>query len=372
MEPIRVLHVLGGLGLGGAESRIMDLYRSMDRSRVQFDFLIHTKNHDFYYDEVISLGGRVYSLLKFRGYNGSNYKKAVENFFQEHHDFKVVQGHMTSTASLYLPIAKKYNIPITIAHARSAGVDRGIKGLYTKWLRRNLYKKTDYCFACSALAGEAVFGSARVKKGLVTIIPNAIDAGKFTFDPEKRMEMRQNLDISEKFVIGHVGRFDYMKNHTFLIDIFAELTKLQENVVLLLLGEGNEMQMIKDKANALGIQSKILFLGNQGNPQDYYQTFDYFVFPSIFEGLPGTVVEAQAAGLRCLISDTITSEVNITSLVKNMSLKQSPAEWASYILKTKYYKRNNMLNDIKEAGFDAANQAENMMTFYETGTFNLH
>lgn len=369
MKPIRVLHVLGGLGLGGAESRIMDLYRNIDRNRVQFDFLIHTQNHDFYYDEVISLGGRVYTLPKFRGYNKYTYINAVNDFFSNHHEFKAVQGHMTSTASIYLPIAKKNNIPITIAHARSAGVDRGIKGIYTKWMRKNLYKKTDYCFACSKLAGAAVFGSKRMTQEKVTIIPNAIDAGKFIYNPEKREEMRRSLNLSDKFVIGHVGRFNHMKNHTFLVDIFAELVKLQDNAILVLLGEGGQMQMIKDKTTALGIQDKILFLGNQGNPQDYYQAFDYFVFPSIFEGLPGTVVEAQAAGLKCLISDAITPEVNITTLVKNMSLKQSPQEWASCILKNKCYKRQNMLDEIRNAGFDAAGQAENMMNFYETGSF---
>ena len=274
---------------------------------------------------------------------------------------------MTSTASIYLPIAKKNSIPITIAHARSAGVDPGIKGVYTKWLRRNLYKQTDFCFACSELAGKAVFGKKRVRQNKVIVIPNAIEVRKYRFDTNKRSEIRKQLDLNDSFVIGHVGRFSHMKNHTFLLEVFNEIQKFQSNAVLVLLGSGEEMKKIKEKAELLGISSKVHFLGNQGKPQDYYQAFDYFVFPSIFEGLPGTVVEAQAAGLKCLISDSITSEVNITPLVKSMSLNCQPKEWASYVLKTKYYKREDMQEDIRAAGFDAAKQAEQMMMFYETG-----
>ncbi len=185
-EPVRVLHVLGGLSLGGAESRIMDLYRCMDREKVQFDFLIHRKDIDsavhqkhFYEEEVEALGGKVYALPKFMGYNYIAYRRAVKAFFRAHHEFAVVQGHMTSTASIYLPLARKAGVPVVCAHARSAGVDKGIKGIMTKMLRLPLLNRADYCIACSGEAGESVFGTKWSVSPKARLIPNAIDADRF-------------------------------------------------------------------------------------------------------------------------------------------------------------------------------------------------
>ncbi len=365
MAEIRILHVLGGLSLGGAESRIMDLYRNIDRSRVQFDFLIHNTKQEHFYKEIIDLGGRVYSLPRFKVYNYFTYKRAIERFFKEHNEFAAVQGHMTSTASIYLPIAAKYGIPMTIAHARSAGVPEGIKGNITRFLRRNLEKKADYCFTCSALAGEAVFGKTAVEGRRVKIIPNAIEASKFVFNQEIRKRIRTELDLKGKFVIGHVGRFQDMKNHTFLIDIFSEIEKKESNARLIFLGEGGMMPEIKDKAEKMGLADKVLFLGNKSNVSDYFHAMDYFVFPSIYEGLPGTVVEAQAAGLHCLISDTITEEVMFSPMVTPFSLQKKAKEWADYVLSDRDYKRENTLNVIREAGFSIDTQVENMTKIYE-------
>ena len=164
-EPMRVLHVLGGVGLGGAESRIMDLYRCIDREKLQFDFLVHQSGPGYYEEEIQELGGRIYRVPRFRLYNILTYRKALRAFFKEHHAFRAVHGHMTSTAAVYLPIAKKCGIPVTIAHARSAGVDKGMKGIVTRLLRIPLRKKCDYMFACSGLAAEAVFGKKNALAG---------------------------------------------------------------------------------------------------------------------------------------------------------------------------------------------------------------
>lgn len=365
-EPIRVLQVLGSLNLGGAESRIMDLYRKINRQEIQFDFLIHAKEPQYFEEEVKSLGGKVYRLPRFKGYNYMSYKKAVKNFFREHREFACVHGHMTSTAGIYLPIAKKYGVPMTIAHARSAGTDKGIKGQVTKYLRRNLKEKTDYCFTCSALAGQAVFGEKAQKEGRVQILPNAIDASKCTFDADVRNRMRQELGVENKFVIGHVGRFDFMKNHTFLLDIFEEIVAMGEDAVLLLLGDGKGREQIEKLALEKGLQDRVLFQGNRKNVHEYLQAMDYFVFPSLFEGLPGTVVEAQAAGLKCLISDTITNEVGFSDLVRFFSLEKIAKAWGEYVLQTKEYVRENTFDMIKKAGFDVNSQAENMAAFYKT------
>lgn len=371
-EPIRVLHVLGNTQLGGAESRIMDLYRHIDRSRVQFDFLVHTNAEGHFDKEIAELGGRIFRVPRFRIYNIFAYKKALREFFKEHHEFKAVQGHITSSASVYLPAAKKAGIPITIAHARSAGVDKGMKGSLTRWMRRNLSKRTDYMFTCSRLAGISVFGKKAVEEGKTVFIPNAIDCRAFDYNPEKREEMRKELGIADKYVIGHVGRFHYAKNHEYLLQVFAKLCENKEDereYVLILLGEGSGMEKAKNIAAELGIENKVYFLGNHSNVYDYYQAMDYFVYPSRFEGLPGTVVEAQSAGLLCAMSDSICEEVAVTDLVHVMSIEEEPVKWADYIRSTAEYERKGHVAEMQKAGFDVNAQAEIMMKFYETGSF---
>lgn len=369
-SPIRVLHVLGTTNLGGAESRIMELYRCMDRSKVQFDFLVHTTKEGHYSREIRELGGQIYSLPRFKVINLVQYRKAIRQFFREHKEFAAVQGHMTSTASIYLPIAKKENPSvITIAHARSAGVDKGIKGYVTKLLRSSLKYKTDYCFTCSKEAGIAVFGKKWVKKGRVWTIPNAIDVNRFQYHEAVRKAVREELGIQDKLVIGHVGRFGFMKNHSYLIDIFAELCKRRDDMALVLIGKGEEEENIHNKLKALGLEDKVLFLGNRFEVERYYQAFDYFVFPSTFEGLPGSVVEAQAAGLHCLISDKITCEVALTELVAYRSIAEEPRLWAEEILKnsSEALIRKDMREAIAGKGFDVNTQAVLMEKFYCMG-----
>lgn len=368
-EPIRILHVLGNTQLGGAESRIMDLYRHLDRGRVQFDFLVHTDQEGYYDQEIHALGGRIFRVPRFRLYNFFTYKKALNAFFQKNHEFRAVQGHMTSTAAIYLPIAKKAGVPITIAHARSAGVDQGIKGKLTRWMRRNLSQKADYLFTCSRLAAVSVFGERAVKEGRTIFIPNAIDCPAFAYREEIRKEMRRSLGIEGKYVIGHVGRFHYAKNHSYVLQVFAALCRKPEGkaCVLLLLGEGGGMEAAKQQAAELGISGQVFFLGNCRNVWDYYQAMDFFLYPSRYEGLPGTIVEAQTAGLRCVMSDAICEEVVVTDLVKTMSIQEEPEKWADYIRSAADYERRSYEQELREAGFDVNTQTEKMMGFYETG-----
>lgn len=368
--PIRILHVFGNVQLGGAESRIMDLYRHMDRSRVQFDFLVHTDKEGHFEKEILRLGGRIFRVPRFQLYNYFSYRKAMKDFFKGHHEFKAVQGHMTSTAAIYLPIAKRAGIPVTIAHARSAGVDKGLKGKLTGWMRRNLSQKADYLFTCSRLAGISVFGEKAVREGKTVFIPNAIDCQAFAYNEEKRAKLRRELGIEDKYVIGHVGRFHYAKNHEYLLKVFAALCgkgETESEYVLLLLGEGSGMEGARQLAGELGIAQKVYFLGNHSNVYDYYQAMDYFVYPSRFEGLPGTVVEAQASGLKVLMSDTICEEVAVTELVHTMSISGEPSMWADYLKDTGVYERVSHVEEMKKAGFDVGAQAEKMTAFYETG-----
>lgn len=373
---IRVLHVLGGVGLGGAESRIMDIYRQMNPEEVQFDFLVHSsrikkagddmanREPEFYDEEIKRLGGHIYALPKFKVYNYFTYRKAIKSFFKEHHDYEVVQGHMTSTASIYLPIAKKAGIATTVAHSRNAGVEKGAKGVATKWFRRNLDKKADFLFACSCLAGEDVFGKRAMESGKVKIIHNAIDVRKFTYDPVFRKNMRKKLEVEDKLVLGHVGRFNKQKNHGYLLDIFAAVSQKREDAVLFLLGDGPDRAQMEEKCRELGIADKVYFEGNQKHPQEYYQAFDLFLLPSLYEGLPGVLVEAQAAGLRCLVSDTITKEAQATELVTYLSIEENPEVWADTILSLVDYEREDTRQRLSDAGFDVRKQATCYRDFY--------
>ncbi len=388
--PVRILQVLGGTNLGGAESRVMDSYRHLDRERMQFDFCVHSTGKGFFDEEIESLGGKIYRLPRFKVYNWLSYRKAWKAFFAEHPGYAAVHGHMTSTASIYLPLAKKAGVPLTIAHARSAGVDQGIKGKITRFLRRNLGKQADLCLTCSGLAGEAVFGKKMWESGAVKTVPNAIDAAAFAFSGEIRERIRTERGIvPEEFVIGHVGRFGFMKNHLFLVEVFARIAQ-QMPARLMLVGEGGTMDEVRRKAEELGVADKVIFTGNQPRVADYLMAMDYFVFPSIFEGLPGSVVEAQAAGLRCLISDTVTDEVLITPLAEAMSLEDGAKAWAERILtrlaessrknpvsddgsaetgeatglQNVPYPRMVMTEMIKNAGFDIYDQVKMLEEIY--------
>lgn len=361
---VRILHVFGVVNLGGAESRIMDLYRTIDRTKFQFDFMVHTTERGHYQDEIESMGGHVYNVPRFVVSNMLSYKKAWVQFFQEHTEYQVVHGHMTSTASVYLPIAKKSGVPITIAHSRNAGVDVGIKGNITHLMRHNLWKKCDYCLACSTEASYAVFGKKQSVQEKVVMLPNGIRTRNYEYQPEVANRIRGELNLVGRWIIGHVGRFHKAKNHEFLIDIFSEIKKREEKAVLILLGEGALMPKIQEKVQQLALEKDVVFLGNRTPIADYYQVMDYFVFPSFYEGMPGVVVEAQCTGLRCILSENITREVAVTNGVRYESLQTSAKEWANKVIETKDYERQSKVNELIEKGFDVESQWEVIQQIY--------
>lgn len=330
---IKILQVLGTVDLGGAESRVMDLYRHMDRDKICFDFLVTEGTGDYYKKEIESLGGRVYYLPAFRIVNILSYRQACAEFFKSHmkdgkSEYSAVHGHMTSTASIYLPIARKYGVPLLIAHARSAGTDPGLKGMATRLLRKNLYRHCDVMLACSDMAGDSVFGTGRD----YVFMPNAIDTKEFSYDEDARKRIRGEYGIGDdKILIGHVGSFRYAKNHAFIIEVFKLLSQDSDRYRLMLVGDGTLRAEIEAKVAALGLADKVISTGNQSPVAPYYQAFDLLFFPSHYEGMPGTVAEAQAAGLKCLISDAITDQVVFTDNVTMMSLDESASVWANKI-----------------------------------------
>lgn len=369
---VRVLHVLGRTDMGGAEKRTMEIFRNIDRDKIQFDFVKHTEEECFFDREIRELGGNVYSVPRFKVYNYISYKKAWNKFFAEHNEIAVVHGQITSTAAIYLKIAAKYNVKLKIAHARSAGVDKGVKGIVTKILRRNLWKLADVCLTCSELAGEAVFGKTAMKQDRVIFIPDALEVFRYDFDSVKRQEIRQKFGVSDKFVIGHVGSFRYAKNHEYLLKIFAKIKEEKDNTVLLLAGSGELMPSIQEEVRRLGLDKDVIFTGMYKDVHDLYQAMDVFVFPSRYEGLPGTVVEAQISGLKCFISKNITKQVKITDLVEFASIEGEPEDWARKIIEYTPYNRVGRVEAARLAKYDIQDQVKVLEEGYLTGNFEVN
>lgn len=381
---IRVLQVLGSTTLGGAESRVMDLYRHMDRNRIQFDFLV-TRGHTGHFDsEIESFGGHVYTVSPYRIYNHKQYVTEVRQFFKEHSDYKAVHGHMTSTASIYLPIAKETGVPLTIAHARSAGVDSGIKGRLTNLLRKKLPEKCDKMIACSDLAAVSVFGEHNYVDGQVKIMPNAIETSDYTVNAIERERIRKEYGIEDGFVVGHTGRFHEAKNHRFIVDVFSAYLNFREDAVLMLVGDGHLREDIESYVKELAksnpkLSDRVIFTGNQTPVHPYYQAFDTLLFPSIYEGMPGTVIEAQASGLKCLVSDSVTRLCKATELVEFESLNKSADKWAEKLnsiygqlpvdsLWNERVKDNQYIQKLMtESDYDVNNQVTYYTALYEKG-----
>jgi len=359
---IRVLHVLGGLDFGGAETLVMNLYRNIDCSKIQFDFIVHTEKHQAYYDEIISLGGRIYHFPRYAGYNTLEVCRSWHHFFKEHPEYKILHSHVRSYASLYLPIAKKYGLK-TIIHSHSTSNGSGFSSIVKRAMQYPLRFQADYFMGCSMESGRWLFGSRVVQGNLYYIVKNAIDVKEYCDDPEKRAEYRKKFNIENKKIFIHVGRLHPAKNHMFLIDVFAELHGKDQNTVLVLVGDGELRAAIQEKIKALQLGDSVMLLGNRNDVPALLNMADCFLFPSLWEGLPLTVIEAQAAGLPCFVSDTVTDDVCVSDLVYKLPIDQGENSWVQVIL-NENLERKSVSKIIIEAGFDVRNAAEQITEFY--------
>lgn len=358
MTPIRVLQVVTHMERGGLESMLMNYYRHIDRERVQFDFLVHRQERAAFDDEIESLGGKLYRLPRLVPWS-EGYLAALNHFFDEHPEYKIVHVHQDCLSSVILRAAAQHNIPVRIAHSHNANQDKNLKYPIKLWYKRSIPKYTTNLFACGKDAGDWMFGGAPYQ-----IINNAIDATAYSFNPKKRIEMRHQLGLADKLIIGHVGRFNPQKNHLFLLDIFAALLKKEPNAVLLLVGGGEDMLKIQAKAHALGIAEHVRFLGVRSDVADLMQAMDVFVFPSLYEGLGIVLIEAQAAGLPCVVSDTIPREAYLTDLVTAERLSSSTETWADNILEKRNFPRIDRRAEIAAHGFDITTEAVKLQEFY--------
>ena len=360
--PIRILHVIGVLNRGGAETMIMNLYRSIDRTKVQFDFVENEGDEAAFDAEIRRLGGRIYHCPRYKGLNHFAYERWWNDFFKSHRgEYPIVHGHIGSTAAIYLSIAKKYGA-FTIAHSHSAGLGSTMYRIFafpTRYI-------ADHFFACSRAAGVSGYGK-KVGNDIsrCQMLNNAINAKKFVFCREARQQMRNDLHISDNtVVIGHVGRFVEAKNHLFLIDVFADVHRRNPDSVLLLVGDGELRPSIEAAIQEKRLEESVILAGVRANAWDYYQAMDVFVFPSLYEGLPVSLVEAQAAGLHCCVSSNVPSDAAITDLVEFIPLEYGAERWAEIAINRAQEPRENMLHAIQSAGFDVASTAKWLEDFY--------
>ena len=323
---IRVLQCVNDMHRAGLETMLMNYYRNIDRTRIQFDFLTHRPNQSDYDDEILSLGGKVYYAPRLYPQNYPAYFKWMADFFKEHPEYKIVHSHIDSMSYLPLLAAKKAGVPVRIAHSHNTAIDKDFKYPLKQYFTFKINSVCNERLACGQEAGKFLFGKKDFK-----VIPNAIDAEKFYFNEEIRYKKRAELGITDEFVIGHVGRISYQKNHKFLIEIFNELLRIESNSILLLVGVGEKEEEVRKQILKFGIDEKVRFLGNRSDVNELYQAMDVFVMPSFFEGIPVVGVEAQFADLPCVFSNKVPKEVAFSKRCKFISLKNNASNWAKEV-----------------------------------------
>lgn len=358
---LKVLHIVTHMNRGGLETMIMNYYRKIDRNIIQFDFLVHRQERGDYDDEIEKMGGIIYRLPALNPLSFT-YRKRLKQFYREHNEYSIVHSHLDCMSSLPLKYAKKYLVPIRIAHSHNISQEKNAKYVLKIFYKHMIPLYANYYFACSDEAGKWMFGT----KDFI-LMRNAIDSTVFDFNSDVRNEVRREFGISDdELVIGHIGRFNHQKNHKFLFDVFKELIQIDDNARLLLVGNINESNDAYEQCNKLGILSRTIFTGVRGDINRIIQGMDFFVFPSLFEGLPVTLVEVQSSGLPCVISDKVPAESILTkNLVSIMSLSEPASDWAQLIISRRGEHRYGRVSEIKNSGFDIIEAAKWLEKTYQ-------
>lgn len=325
-NPIRVAQVMGKMLGGGVETVVMNYYRRIDRSRVQFDFLVDSDSTLVPREEIESLGGRVFDIPPYQ--HILEYQRELQRLFKQEH-WIIVHSHINALSVFPLRAAKMAGVPVRIAHSHStSGKGEHAKNFLKDVLKTQANRYPTHRFACSKYAGEWLFG----RGADFDVIYNAIDLDRFSFDAEARARVRAELGLGgDQFVIGHVGRFTAQKNHGFLLRIFKEVLAIEPDSVLLLVGSGPLRNQTEALANDMGLASHVCFLGQRSDIPSLYQAFDALCLPSLYEGLPMVGVECQASGTPILVSSEVTEETACTSLMEFESLSSSPEVWARHL-----------------------------------------
>lgn len=358
---IRVLHVFPCFNQGGIENFVMNVYKTIDRSQVQFDFAFLYKRPGVFDDDVKNMGAHIYYFDSEKK-SLRNYRKSLKRIIKEHGPFDAIHSHEYFFSGYILKIAKACGVHIRLAHSHDAysGYKKNIFRTVYEWYMRHLISKYATCrLACSDMAGKYCFG----KRISFLTLYNGIDVGRFSFDGSARNEVRFQLDASDSFFILHVGRFTKLKNHSFLISVFYETLKRRPNAKLVLIGDGELKGEVVLLIRRLGIEDKVVILSNVKDTERYYSAADVFVFPSLFEGLGIVAVEAQANGLPCVVSDRVPKEVELSNNVIRLSLSDPVDVWAEAIL-SKDLKRDSRSTIGNESPFNIVNTAKTLTEIY--------
>lgn len=358
---LRILHVVPDMNSGGIENYIMNMYRRINRDIIQFDFLVHHADEGFFDREITSLGGNIYRIPVLDDYNLLKYKNALKELFASER-FSIVHGHAASLAFFYLGVAEKVGVPFRIVHSHGTSHLNTPKGYAKKFLFKGAKTHANIRLACSTEAGKYLFGNTDF-----FLARNAIEAERFKFDIAAREEVRADLCISDdEIVLGHIGRFNLQKNHSLLVDVFAEYHKSNPKSILLLVGKGELKDKTAEKITSLGLDEDVRFVDVTSVPEKYYSAMDVFALPSLFEGLPLAGVEAQCSGLPCVFSSAITREVEIGGQARYVDLSEDPRKWVQEIedLTASLANRSECWRLGSSAGFDVNANTKLMESFY--------
>ncbi|HEV3301887.1 MAG TPA: glycosyltransferase family 1 protein [Planctomycetaceae bacterium] len=376
-KPIRVLQVLGALNRAGAETWLMNVLRHIDREQFRLDFLVHTTDAGAYDSEVRSLGSRIFPCVGPR--NPLAYSRALRKILRTEGPFDVVHSHVHAYSGFVLRTARQAGVPLRIAHshcdtsmldARSGAARRVYLALMNSWIQ----KHATLGLAVSRQAAVSLFGANWSADPRWRISYCGIDLGLFR-EQADRAAVRNEFKIpANAFVVGHVGRFDYQKNHKFLIEIFATLAQRRPDARLLVIGEGPLRPTIEEQVARSGLQDRVIFAGPRPDvPRLMTSAMDAFVLPSHFEGLPLVLLEAQAAGLPCLLADTVAEETTVNpALVRRLSLSQPTEAWcdelAGLCRSLEHESRDEALRVIEQSPFNILTGVARLQEFYRGAT----
>lgn len=359
----RILCLISSMNAGGAETFLMKVYRQLDKTKYQMDFCVNLQEKGFYEDEIIASGGCIFRIPS-KSENLKQFKKQFTALVKKNAYEYVFRITSNGAGFMDLKIAKKAGAKVASARSSNSSDGGGAKAWIAHRLGRLLYQKyVDVKFAPSDLAAQYTFGKKAYNKGKVDILHNGVDLDVYYFDALGRENIRKELNIADNVtVVGHVGRLAEQKNHRFLIEIFAEMHKKNANTVLLLVGKGELENQLKEQVESLGLTDAVIFAGVRKDVPQMLSAMDVFVFPSFYEGMPNTVIEAQATGLPCVIADTITREADITGLVEYLSLNDSVEHWAEVALCKVATKRKDTKEDFIVHKYDIQSVADKFVS----------
>ena len=373
---IKILYALNGsFAKGGTEAVVMNYYNNIDKSKFQIDFLLHVDSTDCLDDEIYTYlrdqGSKIFCVTP----RGTSYRKnkLEMNLIIQKHKYDIVHSHMDVAGAFFLASAKKNGVKIRVSHSHNTSnqlVVRDLKSfthsLILFYAKLKLRYLATHLIACSREAGIWLYGKKNYEKKRIRILNNAIDTQKFKYSESIRNSIRTQLGLKDEFIIGHIGRFETQKNHIFLIDIFEEIVKKEPSAFLILIGTGSLESTIINYVKSKQLSDRVLFYGTTNASNEMFQIFDVFALPSLFEGLPVVAIEAQAAGLKCIVSDTISKDVKLTDNLEFVHLESSTQVWAKKILEYKDgYFRNDVSLEIASKGYDIKTNATVLSQFYE-------